>query len=202
MVLLGDGSMSVEINLVVQMTDSAASYLVSRYLRPHTSGALRQACVLAASGDYSTARDSLDAARNRYEQLSRLLPSGTASGGWGGSRRDFSVPVLEDSFRLAERLLEKSRAVLKEPLRQELVEAASRLLAANARQAALEYELKYSTLSGDMQRKSEEFQSYVTQTVYPATMRYGRAVQSYLGVGTAQELYDLAVLYGFRSLLR
>jgi hypothetical protein len=177
-------------SLTARMTDSAATYLANSYVRPCASAALKRTCVQAARGDYAAAIDSLEEARSWNRRLRKLLPDST------------SYASLEDSLKLAERLIEASRSGWKMRTAKELIAAARDLVVAKATYEALEYELQNYTLTADMQRKAQELQSYAGRTLQPAMARFQRAMRNYGLTSSPGELHDLALENGFSSLLR
>jgi hypothetical protein len=179
-----------EFHVTLWMTDSAATYLANSYYRPLVSNALRRACELAARGDNKAAADSFVSAGGKYRRLQELVRD---------ADRD---AVIDDSFDIAERLIKGERSRQQQSVTPELLAAARDLLAAQATYKAREYDLKNNTPTADIQRKAEELQRFITMILVPATTRYGTAVENFLAVSSAEELYDLSLRYGFSSLLR
>jgi hypothetical protein len=176
--------------LTVRVTDSAADYLVNNYYRPLAAKALKEACIQAAQGNYGTAKDSLAQAKNLHVSMQKLIHG------------RYVIRSVDDSLGLAERMVQSARSGWKDFVTRELLAAAQDLLSANVTYKAREHALKYNTPIGEIQRKAEELQRFVTTILQPATLRYGKAVESYLEVSTAEELYNLAITHGFGSLLR
>ena len=182
--------LSFEFGLTLRMNDSAAATLAERVVGPRTSHALERACNLATHGDYANAKDELKAASDGCRQLRKHAVTGV------------NYSRLGDSLKVAEGLVQRARAGWKERTAEDLVRAAQHLLAVKATYAALEYDLKYKTLTSDIERKANDLQRYVTTTLLPATTQYGTAIESFLTTSSAEELYDLSLRYGFSSLLR
>lgn len=179
-----------EFRLVARMTDSAAAYLADHFVRPRASAAANHACVRAGQGDYAAARESLAAARECLRHTRKLV---------GNAVR---YPRLEDSLKLAERMVKGPSSVGKAGVVQELVEAGQSLVAVQAAYDAQLHNLQHNSNIAEPMQKQRQLEVYEKTRLQPAVARYEAARQKFLAIAPAAELADLARIYGFSSLLK
>lgn len=96
-------------------------------------------------------------------------------------------------------------ALKKMPLAQltsRLVRSAARLQSVKATYYQLDYQLKYRTTSGMLQRRVSELENYMKNVYVPAEMDFVKYVGEYAERKGGMALRDLAIQYDFLDLLR
>ena len=175
------------LDLTLKLTPEGVAVFVDRVVEPQVSAAVGTACKLAMSGDFEQALVHLKEAKAKCETLCKL---------------GRPCPRLKDSTSIAEGLIQQARGRAKPEAARDLVLAAREFRLARASYSLLEYELKYRTPYGEIQKKGRELSEFAMQTLEPATRRYATAVDKFLRCASYEELYDLALRNGFGDLLR
>ena len=105
---------------------------------------------------------------------------------------------INSENKIARNKLAKARKLIE----GKIVEAALKYKAANYEATRREYDLKYRTLSKDIQRKTEELQKYNEKTLLPTVKEFSTLLETYSDIFGAVALRDLAIKYNFLDLLR
>lgn len=105
---------------------------------------------------------------------------------------------INSENKIARNKLAKARKLIE----GKIVEAALKYKVANYEATKREYDLKYRTLSKDIQKKAEELQKYNENTLLPLAREFNALLETYNDIFGGVALRDLAIKYNFLNLLR
>ncbi|MBA7518342.1 hypothetical protein ES705_10412 [subsurface metagenome] len=105
---------------------------------------------------------------------------------------------INSENKIARNKLAKARKLIE----GKIVEAALKYKAVNYEATRREYDLKYRTLSKDIQRKTEELQKYNEKALLPIVKEFSTLLETYSDIFGDVALRDLAIKYNFLDLLR